>query len=159
MSGEITLAAAQRAIAAVVARAVEKGYCIAVAVVDRHGDLVAFARMDDATPRWVRNALKKAYTSAIMGRDTMAFFRELETRRRSLADYGDANFTTLPGGVVAYAGKRIAGAVGVTGQAGGEDEELARLGLAELGLRADVSGEGDVRALFGAGYPETRETR
>jgi uncharacterized protein GlcG (DUF336 family) len=151
---QITLAAAQRAIATIVARSEEKGYCIAVAVVDEHGDLIAFARMDDSTPRWVRNAQKKAYTSAIMGRDTMAFFRELQARGRNLSDYGDPNFTTLPGGVVAYAGKRIAGAVGVTGRAAGEDEELARLGLAELGLHAEVSGEGDLRALFGAEYPE-----
>ena len=157
MDGEITLAAAQRAIAAIVARAEAKGYCIAVAVVDAHGDPIAFARMDESTPRWVRNAQKKAYTSAMMGRDSMALFRELQARGRNLADYGDPNFTTLPGGVVAYHGKRIAGAVGVTGRAGGEDEELARLGLAELGLQPALSGEGDRAALFGGGYPESRE--
>jgi uncharacterized protein GlcG (DUF336 family) len=113
--------------------------------------------MDDALPRWVRNAQRKAYTSAIMGRDTSVFFREVRARGRTLADYGDPQLSTLPGGLAIYSGRRLVGGIGVTGQARGEDEALAREGLATMGLQSEVSGAGDVEALFGHGPDEFTE--
>ena len=145
----ITLELAQRAIGVILQTAKANGYQIAIAVADEHGDFIAFARMDDSYLRWGRNARRKAYTSAIMGRDTQAFYDELEKRKRTLLDYGEPEFTTLPGGVAVYAGKRCIGAVGVTGAAQGHDEELAREGVAAMGFSAEVSGKGDVQALFG----------
>jgi glc operon protein GlcG len=145
----ITLALAQRAIDVVLARAKSEGYCIAVAVADAHGDFIALARMDDAYVRWGRNARRKAYTSAIMGRDTQAFYEELLQRNRSLLDYGEPEFTTLPGGVAVYDGDRCIGAVGVTGAARGTDHELARAGVAAMGFVATISGRGDLQSFFG----------
>lgn len=152
----ITLEMAQRAIATILERAKEKGYLIAVAVADRNGDFIAFARMDDAVLRWGRNARKKAYTSAIMGRDTSEFFQELKRRGRTLLDYGDPMFTTLPGGLAIYSGKRLLGGIGVTGQTRGEDEALAREGLATMGFTTELTGAGDREALFGENFPEFR---
>jgi glc operon protein GlcG len=149
----ITLDLAQRALEAILASAKTNGYCIAAAVVDANGDFVAFVRMDDAYLRWGRNARRKAYTSAIMGRDTQAFYEELEKRKRTLLDYGEPEFTTLPGGVAVYAGTRCIGAVGVTGAARGNDHELALEGVTAMGFTADVSGRGDLAALFGPGGP------
>jgi len=145
----ITLEQAQRAIDVILARCKQDGYTVAIAVADDNGDFIAFARMDDPYLRWGRNARKKAYTSAIMGRDTQAFYDELEKRKRTLLDYGDPDFTTLPGGIAVYDGKRCIGAVGVTGAAKGNDEELARDGVAAMGFTAEVSGAGDIAALFG----------
>ncbi len=145
----ITLARAMRAIDAIVRTAQERGYCIAISIVDERTDVVASARMDDAVLRWGRNAYRKAYTSAVMGRDTSAFYRELQQRDRSLLDYGDPLFTTLPGGLAVYAGKRLAGGIGVTGAARGADEELAGIGLTLLDLHPKVAGTGDLDALFG----------
>ncbi len=145
----ITLELAQRAIDTILASAKKNGYQIAIAVADDHGDFVAFARMDDSYLRWGRNARRKAYTSAIMGRDTQAFYDELEKRKRTLLDYGEPEFTTLPGGVAVYAGKRCIGAVGVTGAAKGNDEQLALEGVLAMGFTAEVSGKGDIQALFG----------
>jgi uncharacterized protein GlcG (DUF336 family) len=86
---KITLELAQRAIDVILASAQANGYEIAIAVADENGDFIAFARMDNSYLRWGRNARRKAYTSAIMGRDTQAFYDELETRKRSLLDYGE----------------------------------------------------------------------
>jgi uncharacterized protein GlcG (DUF336 family) len=145
----ITLEQAQRAIDVILASCKQNGYTVAIAVADANGDFIAFARMDDPYLRWGRNARKKAYTSAIMGRDTQAFYDELEKRKRTLLDYGDPDFTTLPGGIAVYDGKRCIGAVGVTGAAKGNDEDLARAGVAAMGFTAEVSGAGDIAALFG----------
>ena len=115
MDERITLELAQRALDVILTEAKAKDYCIAIAVADANGDFIALARMDDAYLRWGRNARRKAYTSAIMGRDTQAFYEELAQRKRTLLEYGEPEFTTLPGGVAVYAGKRCIGAVGVTG--------------------------------------------
>jgi glc operon protein GlcG len=146
---QITLELAQRAIEVILATAKANGYCIAIAVADANGDFIALARMDDAYLRWGRNARRKAYTSAIMGRDTQAFYDELQQRNRTLLDYGEPEFTTLPGGVAVYSGKRCIGAVGVTGAARGKDHELALEGVSAMGFIPDVSGRGDLAALFG----------
>lgn len=145
----ITLELAQRAIDAILATAKKNGYLIAIAVADERGDYVAFARMDDSYLRWGRTARRKAYTSALMGRDTQAFYDELAKRNRTLLEYGEPKYTTLPGGVAVYAGKRCIGAVAVSGAAQGHDEELAREGVLAMGFTAEVSGKGDVAALFG----------
>jgi glc operon protein GlcG len=145
----ITLAQAQRAIQAVLDVAESRGYCVAIAVADASGDFVATARMDGSYRRWVRNAGRKAYTSAIMGRDTQALYEELRRRERTLLEYGEPRFTTLPGGLAVYDGRRCIGGIGVTGAAAGHDEDLARIGLETMGFVAEVDGRGDTQALFG----------
>jgi uncharacterized protein GlcG (DUF336 family) len=145
----ITLELAQRAVEVILANAKTNGYCIAIAIADANGDFIALARMDEAYLRWGRNARRKAYTSAIMGRDTQAFYEELEKRKRTLLDYGEPEFTTLPGGVAVYSGKRCIGGVGVTGAARGNDHKLALEGVAAMGFTAEVSGRADLAALFG----------
>jgi len=62
---------AQRAIAAVLEEAKREGRPVAVAVVDANGDVISCARMDGAHARVLRFAVRKAYTAAVMGRDTL----------------------------------------------------------------------------------------
>jgi glc operon protein GlcG len=145
----ITLEIAQRALDVILASAKANGYCIAAAVADANGDFIAFARMDDAYLRWGRNARRKAYTSAIMGRDTQAFYEELQKRKRTLLDYGEPEFTTLPGGIAVYSGTRCIGGVAVTGAVRGNDHELALEGVKSMGFTAEVSGRADLPSLFG----------
>lgn len=131
-----TLAAARRAIDAVLEAATASGQSVAVAVTDRHGELVAFSRMDDGAPRWVRLAIRKAYTAAVMARPTAVLGEDLARRGRSLADYGDDGMTTLPGGAPLIDRPGIAvGAVGIAGN-GGPDRE-AELSLMAAELLAD----------------------
>jgi len=127
--------AAFAAIEAIVAAAHEAGFVVAVAIADAHGDLVAAYRMEHARPRWMRASLRKAYTAAVMDRDTDAFHDEIVARNLQIASYGDQMLTALPGGiVVARDGVTVAG-IGVTGRTTGRDAELARAGAALLQQR------------------------
>ena len=128
-------AASTRALDAIVEAARAAGFVVAVAIVDAHGDLVAARRMDGARPRWMRASMRKAYTAAVMDRDTAAFHREIVARQLQIAYYGDAGLTALDGGIVVSAagGATIVG-IGVTGKTGGADAELARAGAAAFGV-------------------------
>ncbi len=97
---------AQRAIAAVFEQAKKDGRAVAVAVVDNHGELIACARMDGAHARVLRYAIRKAYTAATMGRDTVAFKKDIQDAGRTLSDYGDSSLDDVAG--------RLGGAGGQT---------------------------------------------
>jgi glc operon protein GlcG len=126
-------AAASDAIDAIEAAARAAGFVVAIAIVDAHGDLVAARRMDGARPRWMRASLRKAYSSAVMDRDTDAFHAEIVRRGLQIGYYGDPMLTALPGGiVVSDAGGETIAAIGVTGPTQGRDAELARAGIAAL---------------------------
>ncbi|HEX6513026.1 MAG TPA: heme-binding protein [Chloroflexota bacterium] len=123
---------AQRAIAAGLAEAQRDGRPMAVAVVDANGDLISCVRMDGAHERILRFALRKAYTAATMARDTLAFKAELVDRQRTLADYGDQQFTTLQGGVPVSVGGQVVGAVAVGGATLERDKEIAEITAAAI---------------------------
>lgn len=91
---------AEKAIAAGVAMAKRYGRPMAFVVADREGEPIATLRMDGAASRNMRQALRKAKTSAIMARNTLAFKRDLEERGGSLPEWGDQQLTTLQGGYV-----------------------------------------------------------
>ena len=122
--------AALRALDLIAAATREAGYAVAIAIVDAHGDLVAARRMDGARPRWMRASLRKAYSAAVMDRDTEAFHAEIVRRSLQIAYYGDPMLTALPGGIVVEAAGATLAAIGVTGKTDGRDAELARAGLA-----------------------------
>jgi glc operon protein GlcG len=132
----ISLAQAVAAINAVVRASEEAGFAVAVAIVDDHGDLIAAHRMDGCRPRSIRMTQRKAYTAAVMDRDTTALHEDMVQRHFDISYYGDPMFTALPGGVVARVDGRTIGAIGVTGNAKNRDGELAAAGLAQLGHTA-----------------------
>ena len=125
---------AQRAIAAVFEQAKKDGRAVAVAVVDNHGDLITCARMDGAHARVLRHAIRKAYTAALMGRDTVAFKKDMQDASRSLSDYGDSSLTTLQGGLVVRSGNQVVGAIASGGSPRQRDVEMVQIGLNALGL-------------------------
>lgn len=125
---------AQRAIAAVFEQAKKDGRPVAVAVVDNHGDLITCARMDGAHARVLRHAIRKAYTAAVMGRDTLAFKKDIQDAGRSLTDYGDSSLTTLQGGLVVRSGNQVVGAIASGGSPRLRDVEMAQIGLNALEL-------------------------
>ncbi|HYZ15481.1 MAG TPA: heme-binding protein [Candidatus Acidoferrum sp.] len=124
----------REAIDAIVDAARAAGYVVAIAIVDAHGDLVAALRMEGCRPRWMRASLRKAYSAAVMDRDTEIFHDEIVARQLQLGYYGDPMLTGLPGGIVVTDGDGTTiGAIGVTGPTKGLDAELARAGLPALG--------------------------
>src|ERR671936_1271209 len=102
---------------------------VSVFVADTHGELVAAATMDGAAPDTRLNAQRKAYTAA---RSDAHSTRELAEKAREDAVERasfDPFFTFFLGGVAAFDGEVRVGAVGVSGQPGDVDEELARRAL------------------------------
>ena len=131
----ISLEQAQAAIAAMIAdynkdtdrRKVD------MAVGDDAGNLLAYARMD----RCLRPtfAIRKAYTSAVRGVDTLAFSEQLASQNRSIESFGDPQLIAIPGGVVALKSGAVVGAIGVGGLPSGlDDESIAKAGLEVLNL-------------------------
>jgi len=104
-----------------------------MAVVDDAGNLLAYARMD----RCLRPtfAIRKAYTSAVRGVDTLAFSEQLASQNRSIESFGDPQLIAIPGGVVVLQSGSVVGAIGVGGLPSGiDDESIAKAGLEALNL-------------------------
>ena len=104
-----------------------------MAVVDDAGNLLAYARME----RCLRPtfALRKAYTSAVRGMDTLAFSEQLNSTGRSLESFGDSQLIALPGGVVVLKDGAVVGAIGVGGLPSGiDDQSIAQAGLAAMNV-------------------------
>jgi glc operon protein GlcG len=111
---------------------------LAIAIANEYGELLAFARMDGASPAVREFAVKKAYTAARMRSDLKEFRAGPEQRGRTVADYGDPNLVGMAAGGVAIpdaATGAVLGAIGVSGGTPDEDEAVAR-----VGLQAIVSG-------------------
>jgi uncharacterized protein GlcG (DUF336 family) len=129
----ITAAQALESIRAIVAATEAAGFVVAIAIVDEHGDLIAAHRMDGCRPRWMRASLRKAYTAAVMDRDTASFHDEIVRRNLQISYYGDPMFTGLPGGIpILDAAGATIGGIGVTGPTKMRDAELAAAGLPAL---------------------------
>lgn len=99
---------------------------ICVAIYDRQGALIVFARMDGAPERSVRIAQCKGYTSARMRMDTVAFNALLREQNIPVAYYCDPQFTGIPGGsVLKSADGEVVGGVGISGLAAAEDAAIS----------------------------------
>jgi uncharacterized protein GlcG (DUF336 family) len=102
------------------------GQPICIAVVDGHGDLVAFIRQDGAPVRSIAIAQGKAYTAVRLGVDTQAFLERLRREQVQASDFCDPRLTALPGGsVLRDSAGAVIGAVGVSGLKIDQDHTLA----------------------------------
>lgn len=112
---------------------------IAVVVVDKYGQVISGARMDGMAPRFFHAAHRKAYTAAVMERDTAGvidFWNHQEQEgHRGPHDWNDSMLTTLPGGFVVRYGRLIVGGIGVSGGTVSpySDNDFAQIGIAALG--------------------------
>ena len=106
---------------------------VSVFVADGAGELVAAATMDGAAPDTRLNAQRKAYTAA---RSDATSTRELAEKARAdpveRASF-DPFFTFFLGGVAVFEDGRRVGAVGVSGQPGEVDEQLALAAISATG--------------------------
>jgi uncharacterized protein GlcG (DUF336 family) len=108
---------------------------VAMAIVDAGGELVAYLTMDNLRIFSRRHALRKAYTSALMGRDSGEHAAGLHAQGRNIADLGDPRFTHGQGGLVIMKDGVILGGIGVGGYPSGQaDEDLSRVGLDAMNL-------------------------
>jgi uncharacterized protein GlcG (DUF336 family) len=110
---------------------------IAMAIVDDRGDLLSYARTDGCRPNAAKNAIKKAYTAALYGLDTVAYAERLKSQGRTVAEMGDPMLTSLQGGVAVLnpGDNAVLGGIAVGGLPSGmQDEEIAWVGVKALNL-------------------------
>lgn len=133
----MTLELAQKAIdkALDLAKNELDGRPLSIAVCDKDGFLVAFAKMDGAKLLTIELTYRKAYTAARMGVPTDSFLARLQNDNLNIAYFGDPKFTAMPGGSPVYGeGKTIIGAVGVGGITVQLDKEIAERAAAAISI-------------------------
>lgn len=123
----VTQAGAAAAIDAALAAAGDLGVRINVAVTDRGGDLIAFARMDGAFAESSLIAIDKAWTVCrFAGIPSDALYAALADEPDSLAGIsGRPRVSAFPGGLPALIDGALAGAVGVSGATAAQDKIVA----------------------------------
>lgn len=125
-------AKAQRVVDAV-RREIEQGDGgAAVAVVDAHGELIAFLRTDDCLLASINNAINKAFTAARERVESRVIGERSRAEGFPLTNFGDSRYIGWGGGVPIVVGGETVGAVGVSGLPEDEDIRLARLGAAAV---------------------------
>jgi glc operon protein GlcG len=128
---------AKQALELIIGKAQKMQKAVAVAVADSHGELIAFARMDEVPLPSIVIAINKACTAARTGKPTQEIGEKVKhpERGHDIAYYGDARFVGWGGGIPVKISGQIAGAIGVSGLSSVEDAALANLG-AELIAKA-----------------------
>jgi glc operon protein GlcG len=124
---------AQRVIHAIRDELVARRAGAAVAVVDPHGELVAFLRTDGCPLASIANAVNKAFTAAREGVPSDVIGRRSEEEGFPMTNFGDLRYTGWGGGVPIVVDGVVIGAVGVSGLPEEVDMALARIGAAAIG--------------------------
>ena len=123
----IGLEQARKVIAAVEAEALKHRWKLNIAVVDTHGELVHFARMDGAQLGSIGVSQGKARTAARFRRETRAFYNAFETGHPYVATL-DPTLVASPGGFPLVEGGKLIGAVGCSGGTGDQDAAACKAG-------------------------------
>lgn len=105
----------------------------AIAVVDAHGELLAFLRTDGCPLASIVISQNKAFTAARERRESKTIGDSARQDGWPLSNFGDPRYIGWGGGVPLIAGGQVVGGVGVSGLPEATDIELARLGAAALG--------------------------
>jgi glc operon protein GlcG len=123
----VNAAGAKKIAAGVVAECQKNGWNVAVAVVDNHGFLVYFERMDNTQTASMDIAVGKAKAAATYRRPTRVFMEVINKGGPATATL--PGVFASPGGVPIMVDGKVTGAVGVSGVTGDQDEQCAKAGL------------------------------
>jgi glc operon protein GlcG len=130
MKSVLSVAEARQIIEAAKVEATKNQWAVSIAVVDDGGFLLALERMDGAFPQSPELAFKKAWTSAMVRMPTKTMEDMVKERPALLGFPGQVR---VQGGLPVKVGEEWVGAVGVSGAASPQDEQVARAGIAVLG--------------------------
>lgn len=129
----LELADAKLIAAAAEAEALKNQWAVTIAIVDDGGHLLSLQRLDGAPPISAHIAPAKAHTSALGRRESKSY--------EDVINQGRTSFLSVPtieglleGGVPIMKDGQCIGAVGVSGVKSSEDAQIARAGIAALGL-------------------------
>ena len=106
----------------------EKG--AAVAVVDAHGELLAFLRTDGCKLPSITIAINKAYTASREQDESLTVGTRSRAEGFPMTNFGELRYVTWGGGFPLEVDGTVVGAVGVSGLPEAEDMELALHGIA-----------------------------
>ena len=130
---ELELADLKKIAAAAEAEATRNHWVVSIAIVDDGGHLLWLQRLDGAAPLSAHMAPAKARTAALGRRESKVY--------EDLINGGRVSFLSAPlvegmleGGVAIIQNGQCLGAVGVSGVKSAEDAQIARAGIAAIGL-------------------------
>ena len=130
---ELELADVKAVAAAAEAEALKNNWAVTIAIVDDGGHLLWLQRLDGAPPISAHIGPAKAHTAALGRRESKVY--------EDIINGGRTAFLTAPevqglleGGVPIMKDGFCLGAVGVSGVKSSEDAQIAKAGIAALGL-------------------------
>lgn len=126
----IDLETAKKIAAASAAEAKKNNWNVAIAIVDNHGFLVYYEKLDDTHTGSASVAVEKARTSAMFRRPSKEFEDGIAAGR--VAVLGLPGATPIEGGLPIVVGGKMIGAIGVSGVTSAQDGQVARAGLEVL---------------------------
>jgi len=130
----ISLSDARRIIDAGLAKAAEIGQPANIAVADAGGNLLAFARMDDAWLGSIDIAINKAFTSRAFDVSTgqLAQFAKPGQQFYGIHASNRGRVMIFAGGIPLKVKGVVVGSVGVSGGTGAQDQAIAEAAVAAL---------------------------
>jgi glc operon protein GlcG len=123
----VNVAGAKKIAAGVIAECQKNGWNVAVAVVDNHGYLVYFERMDNTQTASMDIAVGKARAAATYRRPTRVFADVINKGGHATATL--PGVFASPGGLPIMVDGKVTGGVGVSGVTGDQDEQCSKAGL------------------------------
>jgi len=121
----INVATAKKIAAATLAECQKNKWNVAVAIVDTHGSLLYFERLENTQYASNDIAIGKARAAATYQRPTRVF---MEVINKTPATATLPGVFASPGGVPIMVDGKVVGAVGVSGVTGDQDEQCAKAG-------------------------------
>jgi glc operon protein GlcG len=119
--------------AAAEAEALKNNWAVSIAIVDAGGHLLHFQRLDGAAPISAHIAPAKAHTAALGRRDSKGYEDMINAGRYAFLSAPNVE-GLLEGGVPIMKDGACLGAVGVSGVKANEDAQVAKAGIAGIGL-------------------------
>ncbi len=129
----LSLADVKLVAAAAEAEALANQWIVTIAIVDDGGHLLWLQRLDGAAPISSHIAPAKARTAALGRRESRVYEEMINQGRMSFLS-APLLEGMLEGGVPVMVNGHCVGAVGVSGVKSNEDAQIARAGIAALGL-------------------------
>jgi glc operon protein GlcG len=123
---------AQRVLTAAQAELDRTGRGAAVAVVDHHGELVAFVRTDGCRLPSITIAINKAFTAARERTPSQAVGEASRSEAFPMTNFGDPRYVGWGGGIPLVVNGDVVGAIGVSGLPEADDIAIAEAAAAEL---------------------------
>lgn len=129
---DINLDQAKKMIAAGQAEALKNSWPVAIAIVDNHGFLVAFEKMDNTQSASVQVAIDKASSAAMYRRPTKVFQDAVAGAGAGTRVLNLRGASTVEGGLPIVVGGKIIGGVGVSGVNSDQDGAVAKAATSAL---------------------------